>query len=701
MNKDYSLTLKATDGDDVLSNPSITVTWGDGEITNEGGITSSGVAISHIYKNVGTYTWKAIADSTNGLSSEELSGVVQVSNEQVSNSGYTKICNNGKLAGEGSCPIDPILGAASNDWACTKDNKTGLIWEVKTKPNSGLHDMENRYTWYEPTLNKNGGNAGKKNGGSCIGSECDTYAYTNAVNKQNFCGSKDWRTPTVEEINSLVKNSTGKVPTIDEAYFPNTFDSWFLSSDSDVDSNANVWQVYFGTGFSNVFAKSSAANVRLVHGMLRGGDYDLGMGGTNESRYIKNADGSFTKKKDDLSLVGLMDKTWVTGQPLRVRFINGSSAVQKNIFNLVLKEWGTSVNLNIVNVTGLKDRTAEIRIRLSQPLAISRIVNGVTVTEDDPVSHSFIGTDSMTKGLTPTGESVPASPKNMMISNYASISYAMDVQPKVVTDKGKSTVVDGDKYTILHEFGHALGFGHEHVSVNVNIPWFSDENTMIYFKDRNQTWSDEDVRYNVFNEKCVSWNINGVCVRYSKLTENTAESAFDSMSIMVYDIPFPASLRNGTPINLTKNSFSTPRSQTLSSIDRTFAATVYPKATVKPPVVVSTGYYRNKNDSSGAVYYVNSVARTFCHVKNESDIDKSKKMNIVSNNNFKLGGLISTYDCTGYYRVDGTAPVYSVNAVTGTFCHVKNEFDMNLLGGGGTSGSCWRQQICNWAKLQG
>ena len=40
---------------------------------------------------------------------------------------FTKIANNGTtlLPGAG-------LGTAATDWACTRDNVTGLIWEVKT-----------------------------------------------------------------------------------------------------------------------------------------------------------------------------------------------------------------------------------------------------------------------------------------------------------------------------------------------------------------------------------------------------------------------------------------------------------------------------------------------------------------------------------------------------------------------------------------
>ncbi|GDX85234.1 hypothetical protein LBMAG43_12760 [Methylococcaceae bacterium] len=54
--------------------------------------------------------------------------------------GYSKISNTGSVL-----PDSAILGSDQNDWACTKDNKTGLVWEVKTM-DGGLRDMSQKYT---------------------------------------------------------------------------------------------------------------------------------------------------------------------------------------------------------------------------------------------------------------------------------------------------------------------------------------------------------------------------------------------------------------------------------------------------------------------------------------------------------------------------------------------------------------------------
>ena len=44
-------------------------------------------------------------------------------------------------------------------WIMTRDNVTGLIWELKTDDGS-VHDKDNTYTWYDPDPVTNGGNAG-------------------------------------------------------------------------------------------------------------------------------------------------------------------------------------------------------------------------------------------------------------------------------------------------------------------------------------------------------------------------------------------------------------------------------------------------------------------------------------------------------------------------------------------------------------
>ncbi|WP_127022415.1 DUF1566 domain-containing protein [Rheinheimera mangrovi] len=119
------------------------------------------------------------------------------------------------------------LPASATEWSCVRDNHTGLIWEVKTT-DGGLRDMNHFYTWYNPDNSTNGGSAGTQNGGSCTGSDCDTYAFVQAVNQQGLCGANDWRMPTQKELLGIVHN--GQImPAIDTHYFPNTPFGWFWS----------------------------------------------------------------------------------------------------------------------------------------------------------------------------------------------------------------------------------------------------------------------------------------------------------------------------------------------------------------------------------------------------------------------------------------------------------------------------------------
>ena len=188
--------------------------------------------------------------------------------------GYTKISNSGA-----TLPATAQLGANPNDWACTKDNKTGLIWEVKTT-DGGVQDWKSTYSWYEPDAKKNGDGAGYQNLGTCKGSNCDTYAFTKAVNAKGLCGKKDWRMPTKDELVKLVVCSDGKdaygsctknyktvtSPTINTTYFPNTPSTWFWSSSPYASSSSLAWSVHFSNGSSYNDFKGFMNDVRLVRG---------------------------------------------------------------------------------------------------------------------------------------------------------------------------------------------------------------------------------------------------------------------------------------------------------------------------------------------------------------------------------------------------------------------------------------------------
>ena len=136
---------------------------------------------------------------------------------------FTKICRSGEVAGSGSCPANPDEGAGANDWGCTWDRVTNLIWEVKTS-DAGLQDQNWTYGW------------GTNNTGSCYGSQspagCGSDNYITALNTASVCpvsGAGPWRLPTLPELLSIVDHDRASGPVIDVAYFPNTVTSYYWS----------------------------------------------------------------------------------------------------------------------------------------------------------------------------------------------------------------------------------------------------------------------------------------------------------------------------------------------------------------------------------------------------------------------------------------------------------------------------------------
>ena len=131
---------------------------------------------------------------------------------------FTKISNSGQPP-----PASAAQGGGPNDWACTRDNVTGLIWEVKTDDN-GLRDSDWNYSWFNSASPD--GVPGTANGGTCqTPGRCDTEKYTADVNAQGLCGANDWRMPSKHELTNILNygigDFAGNDPAIDPDYFSN------------------------------------------------------------------------------------------------------------------------------------------------------------------------------------------------------------------------------------------------------------------------------------------------------------------------------------------------------------------------------------------------------------------------------------------------------------------------------------------------
>ena len=171
---------------------------------------------------------------------------------KVKNSGMIPQSNNASLA----------LGTGNDDWGCTYDNTTGLMWEIKTT--SGLRSQNYSYSWYNSNASTNGGGVGNQSIGSCATTgRCDTEKFMQDVNAVGMCGHNDWRMPTIRELYSLVR--LGVIAGIDGAYFPNTDPGYFVISASPA---ANIldaaWGMAFSTGQVGKSAKAGGGRVQLV-----------------------------------------------------------------------------------------------------------------------------------------------------------------------------------------------------------------------------------------------------------------------------------------------------------------------------------------------------------------------------------------------------------------------------------------------------
>ena len=127
------------------------------------------------------------------------------------------------------------MGGATNNWACTQDNHTHLIWSVATL---------NGATWADATT-----------------------THPDRYNRASHCGfDSGWRVPTRRELLSIVHHGITH-PSIDHRYFPDTVADWYWSAETYALAPARAWVVNFDFGNSYAIRKTDAVQVRLVRSL--------------------------------------------------------------------------------------------------------------------------------------------------------------------------------------------------------------------------------------------------------------------------------------------------------------------------------------------------------------------------------------------------------------------------------------------------
>ena len=142
--------------------------------------------------------------------------------------------------------------AAGTRWSCVRDNNTGLVWEMKTEVDTGVHATNAKVKW----------------------DDRDVLAETS--NTEALCGIQTWRVPTVVELATIV-NANRLDPALDGNRFPNGAGSHWASVPVAGDA-ANGWVVNFFAGIPILKAKSAGMSQRVVSGEYKAND-------TSDDRY--------------------------------------------------------------------------------------------------------------------------------------------------------------------------------------------------------------------------------------------------------------------------------------------------------------------------------------------------------------------------------------------------------------------------------
>ena len=239
---------------------------------------------------------------------------------------FTKLAADGTaLANQTVAWSDSGSEAANSQWACVRDNNTGLVWEVKTDNSTpDIHDKDTTYRWGGATAL---GHDSDASGKGDYHSDWDSLV-TNSNSGNGLCGATNWRVPTIAELATIVHRGRS-APTIDTDLFANNPSSFIWSASPRASQNTHAWGVNFGQGVVTSIPRGSNAGVRLVSGLwavsseeevaTASGQTHIAwsINYTPNSRYTVSSDGTVTDNDTGLMwkqcAEGLSGSTCTTG----------------------------------------------------------------------------------------------------------------------------------------------------------------------------------------------------------------------------------------------------------------------------------------------------------------------------------------------------------------------------------------------------
>ncbi|MGF1712061.1 DUF1566 domain-containing protein [Vibrio kagoshimensis] len=351
--KDITITLEqsgiATDDDYTSNLTSLTIQINAEELSSPISITAKQDGLSEGGETV-IYTMNASGNAVIDTSNDTLSFYIPGDN-QINDTGYVNYFDGANFDAQVSQPaypnqdaeygLDPVDGAehtdgqhgfkftkldysgnilpnSASDWACVRDERTGMYIEAKQQPidlpSQGVIDqwLEDYaedpdanpypystesaywrssaylYTWYDSVSTTNGGSAGHKNdelladgpiSSACAYStnsggnrRCDAEGYLANLNSFGACGVNNWRLPSPAEARSFINYNVGTIDPATVDYFPyiknvSSVDTIYTQSTS-VGATSSAWCMSTQTGQMKLCNKGTYQGVIAVSGVV-------------------------------------------------------------------------------------------------------------------------------------------------------------------------------------------------------------------------------------------------------------------------------------------------------------------------------------------------------------------------------------------------------------------------------------------------